>query len=94
MRFGSGGYITGDVVWGATGTRSTVSVSGAVVTITFGAPNTPANVATVAAVNTMQWRPMRNVTVPAGVTDLATNNLVGDTATGGRLSEVDSDPDF
>ncbi len=82
-------YVSGAVVWGATGTRSTLALSGATLTITFGTPDNPARVSTAAAAANMSWSPRNGVGGATGVTDLA-GNLGPSTA---RV-EADLDSDF
>ena len=87
----NGGYTSGNVVWGSSAvvTRSTLTLSGAVLTVTFGTPDRLARVGTSTAVGNMRWNPRTLVATGAGVTDVAGN--VG-TATA-RL-ETDNDNDF
>ncbi len=82
-------YVSAAVIWGATGTRSTLSRAGGVLTLTFGTPDKPANVTTAAAAANMVWLPRAGVTAGAGITD-----LVGNLGTSTNRAETDLDNDF
>ena len=82
-------YVIAAVVWGASGTRSTITMSGSTLTLTFGSPNTPLNVTTAAAAANMVWLPRAGVTAGLGVTD-----LIGNLGTSTNRAETDLDDDF
>lgn len=86
-----GGYVTGAVVWGLAGaaTRSTLTLSGATVTITFGTPDLPARVSIATLAKNMNWNPRTSVTTGTGITD-----LVGNLGTATGRAETDNDDDF
>ncbi len=82
-------YVTAAVVWGATGTRSTITMSGSTLTLTFGTPDKPASVTTAAGPANMVWLPRAGVAAGVGVTD-----LVGNLGTSTNRAETDFDDDF
>lgn len=82
-------YVSGAVVWGAALTRSTMTLSGSTLTITFGTPDQLTRVTSAAAAANMSWSPRTGVTTGTGITDVA-GNLGTSTA---RL-ETDIDNDF
>ena len=82
-------YVSAAVVWGASGTRSTLTMSGSTLTLTFGTPDKPASVTTAAAAANMVWLPRAGVTAGTGVTD-----LVGNLGTSTNRAETDLDDDF
>jgi len=84
-----GGYTSGAVVWGATGTRSTIALSGATLTITFGTPDVPARVTTATLAANMNWNPRTSVVAGTGITD-----LIGNLGTTTGRAESDTDNDF
>ncbi len=82
-------YVTAAVVWGASGTRSTLTMSGSTLTLTFGTPNLPGSVTTAAAAANMVWLPRAGVTAGTGVTD-----LIGNLGSSTNRAETDNDDDF
>ena len=82
-------YVTAAVVWGASGTRSTLTMNGSTLTLTFGTPDKPASVTTAAAAANMVWLPRAGVTAGTGVTD-----VVGNLGTSTNRAETDLDNDF
>ena len=86
---GQGSYTSGAVVWGAAATRSTVTLSGAVLTLTFGTPDNAGRVTTAAGAANMTWNPRMSVTAGTGVTD-----VVGNLGTATGKVETDADDDF
>lgn len=82
-------YVSGTVVWGASGTRSTLSMSGSTLTLTFGTPDQPSRVTTAGAAANMVWLPRAGVTTGTGVTD-----LIGNLGTSTNRAETDLDNDF
>lgn len=82
-------YVSAAVVWGASGTRSTLTMSGSTLTLTFGTPDKPTSVTTAAAAANMVWLPRAGVTAGTGVTD-----LVGNLGTSTNRAETDLDDDF
>jgi hypothetical protein len=59
-------YVTANVTFGATGTASTMVMSGSTVTITLGTVSNAGSVGTAAATATMAWTPSATVLDLAG----------------------------
>lgn len=91
VTLGRGDYVTGNVVWGsaAAALRSTLTMSGTTLTLTFGTPDQPARVTTATATGNMSWTPRTGVTTGTGITD-----LVGNFGTTTARTESDNDNDF
>lgn len=82
-------YVTAAVVWGASATRSTISLSGDTLTLTFGTPSLPGSVTTAGGSANMTWVPRNGVTAGTGVTD-----IIGNLGTSLNRTETDNDDDF
>lgn len=82
-------YVLASVVWGAGSTHSTLTMSGATLTITFGAPDSSLRVWTAGAAANMSWSPRDGVSGGAGVTD-----LIGNLGSSTARAETDLDSDF
>lgn len=76
-------FVTATVTFGASGTASTISQTGGVITVRLGTPSAPGSLGTAASTANMRWAPS------AAATDLAGNAMPTTLA-----SESDSDKDF
>jgi Big-like domain-containing protein len=61
-----GNYVSGTVAFGATGTPSTMVMTGNTITVTLGTPNIPSRILTVAVTGWMPWTPSGSATDRAG----------------------------